>query len=129
MSKFISKTEQKFRDAFKRLVDRGEKVTQNKVAIEAGMHSTALKKDRFPVFVIELQDYIKNQNLNNELIAKKADRVNRRASDERYKACKEQRDKLASICEAQANLIDDLQNQIAELKAGISRPLNFRKDN
>lgn len=128
MTRIISETEEKFRDAFKRLVDRGQKVSQNKVAIEAGMHPTALKKDRLPEFVLELQDYIKSQNINNELSSKKANRIKRRTSDERYHVCKKQRDKLASICEAQSNLIEDLQNQIAELTAGLSRPLKFRKD-
>lgn len=128
MNRIISETEKKFRDAFKRLIDRGENVSQNKIAIEAGMHPTALKKDRLPEFVLELQDYIKSQNINNELSSKKADRIKRRTSDERYQICKKQRDKLASICEAQSNLIDDLQTQIAELKAGLSRPLKFRKE-
>lgn len=128
MAKMISDSEKKFRDAFKRLVDRGEKVTQNKVAIEAGMHPTALKKDRLPLFVLQLQDYIKTQNINNDISSKKTDRIKRRTLDERYQACKAQRDKLASICESQLNLIEDLQNQICELKAGLSRPLKFKKD-
>ena len=60
----MSKAEALFREAFERLkannpinVQVGTKISQNNVAKEAGKHPTALKKDRFPVLFLEIQDH------------------------------------------------------------------------
>ena len=57
--------EQRFRAAFERLkqgkpvrLEKGVEISQNNVAKEAGLHPTALKKDRFPTLVIEIQQEV-----------------------------------------------------------------------
>lgn len=121
----MSKAESMFREAFERLkanapinVPRGTQVSQNNVAKEASKHPTALKKDRFPILVLEIQDYLKQRELDNDLANKKKQVRKQRTIEQRYKDCKKQRDKLASICEAQSNLIDSLIDEIDFLKSG-----------
>ena len=53
-----------FRAAFERLksnqpvrLNRGAKLTQNNVAREAGRDPSALKKDRYPMLIIEIQSW------------------------------------------------------------------------
>lgn len=60
--------EQRFRDAFNRLkqgkplrLQKGVGVSQNNVAKEAGLHPTALKKDRFPTLVLEIQQEVSHR--------------------------------------------------------------------
>lgn len=60
--------EQRFRDAFNRLklgvpqvLPKGTPVSQNNVAKEAGCDPTALKKTRFPLLVLEIQEWVKSQ--------------------------------------------------------------------
>ncbi|MGK0269857.1 MAG: DNA primase large subunit [Cocleimonas sp.] len=128
----MSKAETLFREAFERLlantpvnVPKGTKVSQNNVAKEAGKHPTALKKDRFPTLVLQIQDLLKQQELDSDIIDKKKQLRKQRTLKERLADCKAQRDKLASICEAQTQLIDDLMDQIADFKNGNSKPSYF----
>mgnify|MGYP003629439734 FL=1 len=66
MSSTVKKSaEQEFRDAFDRLkkgktirLPLGAAVTQNNVAREAGRDPSALKKDRYPLLILEVQAYI-----------------------------------------------------------------------
>ncbi|MDR7334668.1 hypothetical protein [Roseateles asaccharophilus] len=60
--------EQRFRQAFQRLkegktevVERGAPVSQNNVAKEAGCDPSALRKERFPSLVREIQAYVEIQ--------------------------------------------------------------------
>ena len=129
----MSKAESMFREAFERLkanspinVPRGTQVSQNNIAKEAGKHPTALKKDRFPLLVLEVQDYLKQSELDNELISKKKQIRKQRTIEHRLKDCKKQRDKLASICEAQSNLIDSLTDEIDSLKSSRNKPLQMK---
>jgi len=121
----MSNAETVFREAFKRLktntpinVPKNTKVSQNNVAKEAGKHPTALKKDRFPMLVLEIQDYLKQQEIDSEVIDKKKQLRKQRSLEEKMADCKKQKDKLASICEAQFSLIEDLRDQLSDLENG-----------
>lgn len=122
----MSKAQALFREAFERLktnnpinVPDGTKVSQNNVAKEAGKHPTALKKDRFPLLVLEIQDYLKQQEIDSEIINKKKLLRKKRTLEEKLADYKNQRDKLASICEAQAQMIEDLQSENIDLRNSI----------
>lgn len=129
----MTKAESSFQEAFERLksntpinVPKGTKVTQNNVAKEAGKHPTALKKDRFPILVLEIQDYLKQQEIDGDIIIKKKLLRRKRTLEEKLADYKKQRDKLASICEAQAQMIEDLRDENSDLRKGISQatPIN-----
>lgn len=129
----MSKAESLFKEAFERLktnspinVSKGSKITQNNVAKEAGKHPTALKKNRFPLLVLEIQDYIKQQDIDIDTINKKKQLRKQRSLEERLADCKKQRDKLASICEAQAALIEQLRDELNHYEAGRQKPTNLR---
>jgi hypothetical protein len=129
----MSKAETLFREAFERLktntpinLPKGTKVSQNNVAKEAGKHPTALKKDRFPLLVLEIQDYLKQQEIDSDIINKKKQLRKQRTLEERLADCRKQRDKLASICEAQAQLIDDLKDQLSDCENGIRKPTSIK---
>jgi uncharacterized membrane protein len=60
-----SSAEQRFRDAFERLklgvpevLPRGTPVSQNNVAKEAGCDPSALRKSRFPLLVLDIQEWV-----------------------------------------------------------------------
>ena len=121
-----------FREAYERLksntpinVPKGTVVSQNNVAKEAGKHPTALKKERFPMFVLEIQEYLKQQKIDCEILDKKKQLRKQRTLEERLLDFRNQRDKLASVCEAQAQLIEELRDEIVDLKSGI-RQMNLR---
>lgn len=129
----MSKAEALFREAFERLkvnkpinVKAGTKVSQNNVAKEAGKHPTALKKDRFPLLVLEIQDYLKQQELDSDVINKKKRLRKKRNLEERLSDCIKERDKLAAICEAQNNVIEQLIAEISDLKNSITKPIQIR---
>jgi DNA primase large subunit len=119
----MSKAEEMFREAFNRLktgtpinTPKGTKISQNNVAKEAGKHSTALKKDRFPLLVLEIQDYLKQQEIDGDILEKKKQLRKQRTLKQRLSDCKKQRDKLVSICEAQFQYIEQLQHDVSELE-------------
>lgn len=121
----MSKAEIAFRKAFERLkggqpinMPKGTEVSQNNVAKEAGKHPTALKKDRFPILVLQIQEYIKQNEQDSELRDKKQKLRKQRTIELRLQDCKKQRDKLASICDAQAQLISDLMDELEILRRG-----------
>lgn len=60
-----SSAEQRFRDAFEKLklgvpqvLPRGTPVSQNNVAKEAGCDPSALRKSRFPLLVLDIQEWV-----------------------------------------------------------------------
>jgi hypothetical protein len=125
----VSKAENLFRAAYERLkanepinLPKGTPVSQNNVAKEAGRDSTALKKDRYPELVREIQDYFKQQEIDSDIIQKKKKLRKQRTLEERLADCQKQRSKLSSICEAQAQLIEDLMDEIDDYKNGLSKP-------
>jgi len=116
--------EKLFRAAYERLkmnkpnnLSKGTPVTQNNVAREAGRDSTALKKDRYPILVLEIQAYIASQN--EQLTTKRKKNDNRtRTQSKKLADTIQQRDKLASIVAAQESYIEELLDEIDRLKSG-----------
>ena len=122
--KKISKAELKFRDAFERLklgktdiLPKGTPLSQNNVAKEAGVDSSALRRTRFPELVSEIQDWIEThkdeQTQKSPRQMMLAQRSRNRDLKEKYKALEEQRDKaLGQLLDAQARILDvTLENQ------------------
>ena len=115
--------EQEFRAAYERLkinkpirLDRGSEVTQNNVAREAGCDPSALKKDRYPLLVSEIQTY-KVMMRNSAAKGRRSD--NRTKScQERLAACQKQRDELMSIIDAQRDHIERLAEELDRVKVG-----------
>lgn len=125
----MSKAENLFRAAYERLkankpinLPMDAPVTQNNVAKEAGRHPTGLKKERYPILVLEIQDYLKQQEIDSSVINKKKKLRKQRAIEERLADCQKQRSKLASICEAQTQLIEDLMDEIDDYKNRVLKP-------
>lgn len=97
--------EQNFREAFERLKSNkpkicppGTLVSQNNVAKEAGVDPSALKKNRFPTLIAEIQTYISTieipiSNRQKELSKKKKNR----GLKEMLEDVTKQRDSLASM--------------------------------
>jgi|TARA_R110000744_G_scaffold9160_3_gene29667 hypothetical protein len=116
--------EQEFRDAFDRLkkgktirLPLGAAVTQNNVAREAGRDPSALKKDRYPLLILEVQAYITSKS--------EQKRSSKRTTDNRARTDKQkiadyrkQIDRLSSIVAAQNSTIEELLDEIERLKAG-----------
>lgn len=113
-SKKENNAELLFRDAFNRIVNNetirlrpGTKLTQNNVAREAGRDPSALKKDRYPSLVMEIQGYILSQR---KIVPQKKEiqTNNVRSLLEQLKDCRVQRDKLMSIVNSQNEYIQEL---------------------
>ncbi|MBU3557178.1 hypothetical protein ICN18_06000 [Polynucleobacter sp. Ross1-W9] len=69
--------EDNLRDAFERLkigapqvLPKGARVSQNNVAREAGSDASALRKKRYPLLIMEIQEWIE-VNKNNELVSER----------------------------------------------------------
>ena len=112
-----------YRAAFERLKSgnpinvKGEyTISQNNVAREALRDPSALKKKRFPILVAEIQVYTAKKNTPNNKKKKTSNRT--RTTKERLKDCTKQRDKMCSIISSQNEYIDNLLNEINELKSG-----------
>ena len=125
MSSTVKKSaEQEVRDAFDRLkkgktirLPLGAAVTQNNVAREAGRDPSALKKDRYPLLILEVQAYITSKS--------EQKRSSKRTTDNRARTDKQkiadyrkQIDRLSSIVAAQNSTIEELLDEIERLKAG-----------
>lgn len=78
------------------------------------------------MLVLEIQDYLKQQEIDSDIINKKKQLRKQRTLEERLADCRKQRDKLASISEAQAQLIDDLKDQLSDCENGISKPTSIK---
>lgn len=121
--------EGRFRDAFERLkhgvpelLPRGTRVTQNNVAREADCDPSALRKSRFPLLVIEIQEWVKTHSEDQSTSERQRlfkMRGRNRGINERFVDARTQRDIVAG-------LLVDADLQIIELldaleDAGISR--------
>lgn len=121
----INKTaEELFREAFERLkrnkpviLPKGTPLSQNNVAKEAGRDPSALKKSRYPLLVLEIQEYSALQESQEKKVSQQKDNRKRKLQ-EKLKDCQNQRDQLCSIVDAQQNLIEELQDRIQEFEAG-----------
>jgi len=124
MTEQYDSPEAKYRAAFERLktdkptlLKKGSKLSQANVAKEAGDHPTALKKDRYPTLIMEIQDEITRRKVKKE--GKTDDSRQKRIYDkQRLQDCKAQRDKMFSIIASQETLIEELMNKIDQLENG-----------
>lgn len=115
--------ERLFRESFERLKQNkpqilpiGSQVTQNNVAREAGRDSSALKKDRYPLLILEIQAYISAKT--------ELDKVSKRVTDNRARTDKkkladyrQQVSWLSSVVAAQNAYIEELLDEINRLNA------------
>lgn len=115
--------EQEFRDAFTRLkkgktlrLPLGEPVTQNNVSREAGRDPSALKKDRYPLLILEIQAYISSQ-LEQKKEGKRSKDNRARTNKQKVEDYRKQIDHLSSIVAAQNSKIEELLDEIEHLKA------------
>lgn len=116
--------ERLFRDSFERLkqnkpeiLPTGSPVTQNNVAREAGRDSSALKKDRYPLLILEIQAYISAKTESGRASKKITD--NRARTDKNKLAdYRQQVNRLSSVVAAQNAYIEELLGEIERLKAG-----------
>jgi len=125
MSSTNKKTaEQSFRESFERLkknkpdiLPEGALVTQNNIAREAGRDPSALKKDRYPLLILEIQAYTSSQEEQHQVGKRSKD--NRSRTDKQKLAdYSKQINRLSSIVSAQNTYIEDLLDEIELLKAG-----------
>lgn len=116
--------EELFIEAFERLkankpsvLPNGTPVTQNNVAREAGRNTSALRKERYPRLVLEIQAWVRSQQEQRD--------TTKRSTDNRTRTLKmklrdhrKQVEKLSSIVAAQDNYIIELLEEIDQLKVG-----------
>ncbi|NSL53549.1 hypothetical protein [Uliginosibacterium aquaticum] len=107
-----------------RVLPKGTSVSQNNVAKEAGCDPSALRKARFPLLVLEIQEWIEaNQQSPVESARQKSLKERRKNRDKREVIAdlKRQRDRAASLL-ADANLrIVELTEQVADMSARLDQ--------
>jgi len=119
--------EQRFLDAFERLklgvpqvLPKGTHVSQNNVAKEARCDPSALRKSRFPLLVIAIQEWIEDHKGEQQPSARQRvlkQRRKNRDTKETIADLKKQRDKSAGLL-ADADLrIVELSEKVADLQA------------
>lgn len=115
--------EELFTEAFERLkanqpteLSKGTPVTQNNVAREAGRNTSALRKERYPRLVLEIQAWMRSQK--EQYNSKKRSTDNRsRTLKQKLQDHQKQVEKLSSIVSAQDNYIIELLEEIDQLKS------------
>jgi len=126
-SRGASAAEQRFREAFERLklgqpqvLPKGSPVSQNNVAKEAGCDPSALRKARFPLLVMAIQEWIETHQGEQVDSARQKllkQRLRNRDTRETIADLKRQRDIAAGLL-ADANLwIVELTEQVADMRA------------
>ena len=126
-NKLHKSAEERFRDAFERIklgmteiLPKGTQVSQNNVAKEAGCDPSALRKSRFPLLIIEIQEWVHThnneaQNLNRTTLLKRKQK--NRDAKEVISDLRKQRD-IAVGMMGDANLrILELSEMIDDLRA------------
>lgn len=119
--------EQRFRDAFERLkhkvpqvLPKGTPVSQNNVAKEAGCDPSALRKARFPLLVLAIQEWVnsnKSAQQPSERLRLLKQRSKNRNTRETIADLKKQRDKAGGLL-ADADLrIVELTEKLADVQA------------
>lgn len=118
--------EQRFRDAFERLklgvpqvLPKGTQVSQNNIAKEANCDPSALRKSRFPLLVIAIQEWVEahksDQPSARQNLLKQQQK--KRDSRETITDLKKQRDQAVGLL-ADADLrIVELSEKVADLQA------------
>jgi hypothetical protein len=126
-SDLVPNAEQRFRDAFERLklgvptvLPKGTHVSQNNVAKEAGCVPSALRKARFPLLVIAIQEWVeahKGEQSPSERQRLLKQRRKNRGTRETIADLKKQRDTAVGLL-ADADLtIVGLSEKVADLQA------------
>lgn len=123
----VPNAEQRFRDAFERLklgvpkvLPKGTHVSQNNIAKEAGCDPSALRKSRFPLLVIAIQDWVKVHNgkqPSSERQRLLQQRRKNRDTRETIADLKKQRDTAAGLLADADRKIVELSDKVADLKA------------
>jgi uncharacterized membrane protein len=122
-----SSAEQRFRDAFERLklgvpqvLPKGTPVSQNNVAKEAGCDPSALRKARFPLLVLSIQDWVESHKSDQQPSERQRllkQRSKNRDVRETIADLKKQRDIAAGLL-ADADLkIVELTEKLADMQA------------
>ena len=130
-SDLSSGAEQRFREAFERLkfgvpqvLPKGSNVSQNNVAKEAGCDPSALKKARFPLLVLEIQEWINTHKIDQPISDRQKNlkqQKRNRTTKEALEALKIQRDIAAGLL-ADANLlILELNDKVTDLQARLDQ--------
>ncbi|HEY6898100.1 MAG TPA: hypothetical protein VI279_12635 [Rhodocyclaceae bacterium] len=95
--------EQRFKDAFERLklgvpqvLPKGTPVSQNNVAKEAGCDTSALRKTRFPLLVLAIQEWTKSHK-GESAPSKRQQRRRNRQTNETMADFKKQRDAAVGL--------------------------------
>lgn len=122
--------EDRFRSAFERLkankpiiLPIDSKVTQNNVAKEAGRLPSALKKNRYPSLIREIQAYVEIEGvkLSSAYQKKKTRKIEKLDSDARIKEISVQRDMAQSKLISARKKILDLMEHINRLNVLLQR--------
>lgn len=128
-----SSAEQRFRDAFERLklgvpqvLPKGTPVSQNNVAKEAGCDPSALRKRRFPLVVLDIQEWVEAHKGEQPTSARQRllkQRGKNRDLREMIADLKRQRDAAIGLL-ADADLrIVELTEQLADVKTRLDQLL------
>jgi len=123
--------EQRFREAFERLklgvpqvLPKGTHVSQNNVAKEAGCDSSALRKSRFPLLVLSIQEWVeanKGEQIPSERQRLLKQRRKNRDVRETIADLKKQRDRAVALL-ADADLrIVELSEKLVDLQAKLDQ--------
>lgn len=119
--------EERLRDAFERLklglpvtLPKGTRVTQNNVAKEAGNDPSALRKSRYPLLVMDIQEYVE-ANKDRELVSAQQKALKKKRKNRDAKKVitdlKQQRDKaIDRIMHANLRIIE-LSETVDDLRA------------
>jgi hypothetical protein len=145
LDKTKKSAEEYLRDAFERLknntpelLPKGTRVSQNNVAREAGSDPSALRKTRYPLLIIEIQDWINKKNIDKKLVSKRQKLLNKQRKNRDVKKInadlKKQRDKAVDriiyanlrILEL-SEIVDDLRYKLETLQPS-AKILNFSKE-
>lgn len=112
------KAEQQFRDAFERLksntpriLGKGSPVTQNNVAREAGCDTSALRKQRYPTLVSEIQLWI-DTHCNNEKLSSTQRTIKQRKKN---RSLLERLSSSKSACDVALSMLVEADAKILEL--------------
>ena len=119
--------EQRFREAFERLklgvpqvLPKGTRVSQNNVAKEANCDPSALRKARYPLLVIAIQEWVDSQKSEQPSLARQnllKQRKKKRDTRKTMADFKKQRDQAIGLL-ADADLrILELSEKVADLQA------------
>lgn len=121
--------EQRFRAAFERLklgvpqvLPKGTHVSQNSVAKEAGCDPSALKKARFPLLVLDIQDWVeahKNHEPSGRQLAA-VQRQKRRKDRDLIADLKAQRDRAVGLLVDADMRIVELMERLTEVEAKLA---------